>query len=185
MKLGALDATASPNIAQQYEVKGYPTIKLFGAGSKKGKRPVDYNQAREVDAIVDFALSTLEEAENASPRPVSITQLVDQEGFESTCGKSKLCAVLFLPHILDTGAEGRHEYLRTFTEIAQEVAKLPFAFVWVEANAQPDLENTLSINGNFPTLAVLSVDKKVYAVPKISWTRKNMSAFLSGVLSGT
>ncbi len=92
--------------------------------------------------------------------------------------------VLFLPHILDTGAAGRDEYLRTFHEIAQEVSKLPFSFVWVEANAQPELESALSINGNFPTLAVLSAEKKVFAVPKISWTRKNMSQFLSGVLSG-
>lgn len=182
VKLGAVDATANPNLASQFQIKGYPTIKVFGANKKK---PKDYQMAREVDDIVQFALNAVEEQENAAPRPVVISQLIDQEAFENTCGKSKLCAVLFLPHILDSGAAGREEYLRTFTEIAQEVAKLPFAFVWVEANAQPELENVLTVNGNFPTLAVLSTEKKVFAVPKLSWNRKNMGAFLNGVLSGS
>ena len=39
--------------------------------------------------------------------------------------------------------------------------KMPFTFAWTEGTAQPNLESALSISGNFPTLAILSMDKKV------------------------
>jgi protein disulfide-isomerase A6 len=39
-RLGAVDATAAASLAAKYGVKGYPSIKLFGAGKKN--KPVDY-----------------------------------------------------------------------------------------------------------------------------------------------
>jgi hypothetical protein len=41
--------------------------------------------------------------------------------------------------------------------------KMPFTFAWTEGTAQPNLESALSISGNFPTLAILSMDKKVHS----------------------
>lgn len=38
VKLGAVDATVSANLAQKYGVKGYPSIKVFPAGPKSGVR---------------------------------------------------------------------------------------------------------------------------------------------------
>jgi len=181
VKLGAVDATAYPNLAQKYGVKGYPTIKLFPAGPKSGP-PQDYNGAREADAIVSFALETLER----SGAPVPIHQITTAQVFSDSCeGKgAKLCAILFLPHILDSGAKGRNDYLELFQDLAKSFRKMPIAFLWSEANAQPQLESMLSINGNFPTVAVLSLEKNVYAVPKVSWSKKNLQSFLNGVLTG-
>jgi len=93
--------------------------------------------------------------------------------------------VLFLPHILDSGAASRNQYLETYAEIAKDFRKMPFSFAWSEANAQSELESVLTINNNYPTLAVLSAEKKVYAVPKVSWNAKNIKAFLNGVLAGS
>lgn len=179
VKLGAIDATVEKGLAEKYGIKGFPTIKVFGAGAK-GKAK-DYNGARDADGIVAFALQAME----SSGAPVAMHQLVDNTIFTESCVNSKLCAVLFVPHILDSGAEGRNKYLTTFAEVAQDFRKMPFAFAWSEANAQPDLEHLLSINGNYPTLAVLSAEKKVFAVPKASWNAKNIKAFMQGVLSGT
>lgn len=180
IKLGAVDATVHGELAQKYGVKGYPTLKVFPAGPK-GKAK-NYNGPREKDGIVEYARSTLG---NAFAAPIELQELTSQTVFQSTCGSAKLCAMLFLPHILDSGAAGRNTYLETFKEIAAEFRKMPIAFVWTEANAQPALESALSINGNFPTLAMVSVDKKAYAVPKVSWSKKNLQAFLQGVLSGS
>ncbi len=176
IKLGAVDATVQTALAEQYGIKGFPTIKVFSKGGVK-----DYNGARESDGIVQYALQALE----SSGAPVTLHQLVSNDVFGDSCLKSKLCAVLFVPHILDSGAAGRNKYLETFAEIAQDFRKMPFSFAWSEATAQGELESVLSINGNYPTLAVLSPDKKVFAVPKVSWSVKNIKAFLTGVLSGT
>jgi hypothetical protein len=61
---------------------------------------------------------------------------------------------------------------------------MPFAFAWTSAGSQGALEGALNINGNFPTLAMLSVGKKAFAVPRASWSKKNMKEFMQGVLSG-
>ncbi len=90
IKVGAVDATVSASLAQKYGVKGYPTIKLFSAGPKENLTPKDYNQAREIDAIVDFAIQTFEESANAAG-PVTVSQLTGQGVFDQTCGKAKLC----------------------------------------------------------------------------------------------
>jgi len=181
VKIGAIDATVHTMLASRYGIKGFPSIKLFPAGPKGA--PQDYQGQRESDPIVEFALQTLE----SSGAPVQIRELTSPSTFEDACGgkSTKLCAILFLPHILDTGAKGRNDYLELFQEVAKSLRKLPLAYVWTEANAQSDLENALSINVNFPTVAVLSLEKSIYAVLKLSWNKKNIGSFLNSAITGT
>eukprot|EP01035_Chromulina_nebulosa_P037062 gene37062-50004_t len=87
--------------------------------------------------------------------------MTSQSDFNEISTSKKLTTLLFLPHILDSGAEGRNKYLETFADVAKGFRKMPFTFAWTEGTAQPDLEAALNINGNFPTLAILSMDKKV------------------------
>ncbi|KAJ0600967.1 putative protein disulfide-isomerase [Helianthus annuus] len=51
--VAAIDADAHQSIAQEYGIKGFPTIKVF----VPGKPPVDYQGAREAKPIAEFALS--------------------------------------------------------------------------------------------------------------------------------
>ncbi|KAG2643798.1 hypothetical protein PVAP13_2KG348217 [Panicum virgatum] len=51
--VAALDADAHQALAQEYGIRGFPTIKVF----VPGKPPVDYQGARDVKPIVEFALS--------------------------------------------------------------------------------------------------------------------------------
>lgn len=46
VKLGALDATANTIVSNRFGIKGFPTIKFFGAGEKTDKDAVDYNGGR-------------------------------------------------------------------------------------------------------------------------------------------
>jgi hypothetical protein len=46
-------------------------------------------------------------------------QLTSQSDFEAISAGKKLCTLLFLPHILDSGAEGRNKYLETFADVAK------------------------------------------------------------------
>ncbi|KMT02490.1 hypothetical protein BVRB_9g204360 [Beta vulgaris subsp. vulgaris] len=50
--VAALDADAHKSLAQEYGIKGFPTIKVF----VNGKGPVDYMGARDVKPIAEFAL---------------------------------------------------------------------------------------------------------------------------------
>lgn len=72
VKVGAVDATAYQSLAAQYQVQGYPTIKVFLPGKKN--RPLDYQGAREADSITAYGL---ELAASHGPPP-TIHQLTDQ-----------------------------------------------------------------------------------------------------------
>jgi protein disulfide-isomerase A6 len=50
--VAAVDATVRESLAAKYEVKGFPTLKLFGAGGA----PQDYQGARDGKAIAEFAM---------------------------------------------------------------------------------------------------------------------------------
>jgi len=56
VKLGIVNADDHGGLGSQYGVKGFPTIKVFGADKFK---PSDYNGARQAAGIVDSALSSL------------------------------------------------------------------------------------------------------------------------------
>ncbi|WOL08851.1 protein disulfide isomerase-like 2-3 isoform X2 [Canna indica] len=50
--VAALDADAHRSLSQEYGIQGFPTIKVFSPG----KPPVDYQGARDVKPIAEFAL---------------------------------------------------------------------------------------------------------------------------------
>uniref|UniRef100_A0A7N0TAM6 protein disulfide-isomerase n=1 Tax=Kalanchoe fedtschenkoi TaxID=63787 RepID=A0A7N0TAM6_KALFE len=55
--VAALDADAHKSLAQEYGIKGFPTIKVFAPG----KPPVDYSGARDVKPIAEFALQQIKQ----------------------------------------------------------------------------------------------------------------------------
>ncbi|KAF4317979.1 hypothetical protein BBO99_00007681 [Phytophthora kernoviae] len=56
-RLGAVDATAQQALAQKYQIKGFPTIKEFGA---KKKRPRDYQGGRTSRDIIQYVKNSAE-----------------------------------------------------------------------------------------------------------------------------
>jgi protein disulfide-isomerase A6 len=58
IKLAAVDATEAGELADQFGVKGYPTIKFFPKGSLT---PEDYDGGRTADTIVKYATTSLNE----------------------------------------------------------------------------------------------------------------------------
>lgn len=53
-KVGAVNADEHRSLGGQYGVKGFPTIKIFGANKKS---PIDYNNQRTAQAMADAALA--------------------------------------------------------------------------------------------------------------------------------
>ncbi|XP_061602306.1 protein disulfide-isomerase A6 isoform X2 [Cololabis saira] len=56
VKIGAVDADQHKSMGGQYGVRGFPTIKVFGANKNK---PEDYQGGRSSQAIVDGAMNAL------------------------------------------------------------------------------------------------------------------------------
>ena len=81
VKLGAVDATVHQELAQQYGVRGYPTIKYFPAGVKSG--PEEYDGGRTSDDIVAWALG--KHVENIPPP--ELVQITKQADIEEHCEK--------------------------------------------------------------------------------------------------
>uniref|UniRef100_A0A7N6A2Z5 Protein disulfide-isomerase A6 n=1 Tax=Anabas testudineus TaxID=64144 RepID=A0A7N6A2Z5_ANATE len=56
VKVGAVDADQHKSLGGQYSVRGFPTIKIFGANKNK---PEEYQGGRSSQAIVDGAMNAL------------------------------------------------------------------------------------------------------------------------------
>ncbi|XP_073991268.1 protein disulfide-isomerase A6 homolog CaBP1 [Rhodnius prolixus] len=56
IKVGGVNADEHKNLAGRFGVRGFPTVKIFGANKNK---PEDYNGARTAQGLADAAMSTL------------------------------------------------------------------------------------------------------------------------------
>jgi len=62
VKVGAVDAQEHGSLGSQYGVRGFPTIKVFGADKNK---PTDFNGGRNAKGIIDAGLKAAKDMVNA------------------------------------------------------------------------------------------------------------------------
>lgn len=181
IKLGALDATVHTAKASQYEIQGYPTIKVFAPGKKDRSSVSDYNGGRTANDIVQWALEQL--AENV-PAP-DIVQVTDNTVFKDACDQKPLCVIAVLPHILDCQSECRNDYIATLKTLAEKYKKKMWGWLWSEAGAQLDLEEALDIGGfGYPAMAVVNVKKMKYSLLRGSFSKDGINEFLRDLSFG-
>lgn len=185
VRLGAVDATSHPQLAQRFAVQGYPTIKVFAAGTKGGDEAAsDYQGQREAAAIVSYAQSQLATAGTVDP----VTQLTSQEVWDNVCAKKrskKLCVVVFLRSLLDESAADRAAYLGMLEEVATRSTNSLYKFVWSEIGQQPELEKMLGVQPeSAPAAVAVSVSKSRAAQHTGSFDEQGFQKFLGGVTSG-
>ena len=180
VKFGAVDATVHADLAQRFDVKGYPTIKQFSGGAgKKDKDAKDYTGERKSDALVEAA-TRLAASGGAPAAPIKVEQLVSQAQWSEACVGKTLCVVAVLPHILDDKQAGREARLATLGEAAAKSRGKPFKFLWTEAGAQPKLEAALAL-GLVPALFAVSTDKKIFIAHKGSFATAAVTSFAAGL----
>jgi protein disulfide-isomerase A6 len=92
--------------------------------------------------------------------------------------------VLFLPHILDSMAQGRNDYIALVKDLAKDFRGKPMQFLWTEAGAQPELETALDLS-NYPSMGVVQVNKQASSALRLSWSKKNIKSYLDGLISGS
>jgi len=182
--LGVVDATVEEELAQEYGVKGFPTIKMFPGGVKSGaSAATEYRGGREERDIVRVMLEEVDR----SGVPKEIPELVDGTVMEETCvgDGSTLCVLFGLPHILESGAEGRTKYKEIIGEATRAVRGMNFGFAWFEGGSeQYKLEEALGLNFGFPAVVAYSNKKGVYIMHRGSFNVPNIRKFLTGLTSG-
>uniref|UniRef100_A0A0K2SVX8 protein disulfide-isomerase n=1 Tax=Lepeophtheirus salmonis TaxID=72036 RepID=A0A0K2SVX8_LEPSM len=180
VKLGAVDATVYPGLAQQYGVQGYPTIKYFPSGLKRDG-PEEFDGGRTKEDIVAWAL---ERFELNLPAP-DVLQIVGESQIKEHCESKPLCVISFLPHILDCQSECRNSYIKILKETGNKFKKLGWGWLWAEATAQSDLESAMDVGGfGYPAMTVLSAKKMKYSMLTGSFGKDGIHEFLRDLSYG-
>ena len=161
VKVAAVDATVNTITASKYDVRGYPTIKVFPAGAKDPNAVENYDGGRTASDIIAWALDKAAE----SVPPPEIMELTNNDVLTAECSEKPLCVISFLPHILDSMAEGRNKYIALLKAIGEKYRKKMWGWVWTEAGAHPGLEESLGVGGfGYPAMAVVNKRKKMYVL---------------------
>lgn len=150
---------------------------MFDSNDKASPKP--YEGPRTASGIVEFAESLKPIA--AAP----ITQLKGSDVIESECTKRRVCIVAFLPHIMDTGAAGRNEYLAILERLSDKHKRSGFGWVWSEALAQPQLEHAVGVGGSgYPAIVALAAAKGKFSPMRGTLDEGRVSTFVAGMMSG-
>jgi len=106
IKLGKVDATVESSLAEEYNVRGYPTLKFFRNGS-----PVDYTGGRTADEIVTWVTK--------KTGPAAL-ELENVEAAETFVKDNKVAIVGFFKNRESPEA-------KTFLTVASGIDEYPFA----------------------------------------------------------
>ncbi|EER02313.1 protein disulfide-isomerase A6 precursor, putative [Perkinsus marinus ATCC 50983] len=176
VKFGKVDATEEQSLAQRFGVQGFPTIKLFPGGKKSDGLAVDYQEQRETSSIVEFAEKYLSYA-------IEATQLLSQDDFEDNCN-SRVCVIAILPHILDSGAQGRNAYIEEYNAAIKANPGIPVHYYWSQGGDQFEFEEALRLQFGYPALVAVHLSKGHYGVHRGGFDEANIREFVSGLMAG-
>ncbi len=180
VKVGKVDATEEQQLAQQYGISGYPTIKYweYGAGKKKSNVK-DYQSGRTASDIVNFAQKLLKDAD-IEPE---VHELLSHKLFEEHCTDGA-CVLSFLPNLFATSASERNDNIDTIKKTAKKFLGHPFKFLWIEGGDHPEVEQTLNLGFGFPAVVVVNTNKNIFGTMNGAFSKDGISSYLEGILSG-
>ncbi|XP_034017539.1 protein disulfide-isomerase A6 isoform X2 [Thalassophryne amazonica] len=130
--LGAVDATVHQVVSARYGIRGFPTIKIF----RKGEQPEDYQGGRNRGDIIAQAVELFSD----SAPPPELLEILNEDILKKTCEDSQLCVIAVLPHILDTGAAGRNDYLQVMMKMAEKYKKKMWGYMWEQFKKKKKIE---------------------------------------------
>jgi len=176
VKLGALDATVHNVKSSQYDIKGFPTIKMFYKGEVS-----EYDGGRTADDIVSWAEAR---AVVNIPAP-EVAEVTEESVFNANCKDHSICVIAILPHILDCQSKCRDAHIATLNKLGDKYKQKQWGWIWAEGMAQEDLEKSLEIGGfGYPALAVLNSKKMQFAPLRGSFGFDGINEFLRDISYG-
>ena len=181
VKFGKVDATVETALASRFDVRGYPTIKVFDYGEgKTDSRARDFDGSRDAPAIIAYANQLLEKAD-IQPE---IYELINQKVYDTNCQGQVICVVSFLPNIFDSNSAERKGYLETINSVAKKNRRHPFKYFWLQAGDQLDTERQLNLGFGFPAVVAISPNKSKVSIMKAAFNGDTLGGFLADLISG-
>jgi protein disulfide-isomerase A6 len=179
VKVGKVDATVHQRLAGKYGIQGYPTIKVFPAGDKKGKVE-KYEGPRDASAIAAFALEKLEKY-GIVP---DVEQLTNENQFKELCkDRTGVCIISFLPHIMDSSAEKRKSYIDELKAATKSAKGKPIYYLWAQGGDFFDLEDKLHLSFGYPAVVAVNFGKKKYSVCRSAFGEENIKSFVNSIFN--
>eukprot|EP00922_Rhytidocystis_sp_ex-Travisia-forbesii_P066217 GHVS01098301.1.p1 GENE.GHVS01098301.1~~GHVS01098301.1.p1 ORF type:complete len:464 (-),score=101.76 GHVS01098301.1:330-1721(-) len=164
-----VDATKETVLSKKFGVQGFPSLKMFPAGEKSVQTAIPYDGPRGANELISFA--------RQYSAAVQAEQLFSEDQFREKCVKG-LCVLVFLPHIYDSLAAGRKQYLNELNLLAKASSNMPFNFFWSQGGDQLELEQQLNLAFGYPAVVAVSLDKQVFSVHRGDFSQESMRSFL-------
>lgn len=181
VKLGAIDASQYQSYAQRYGIRGFPTLKYFPAGPKTSSDAKEYDNDRSASGILQWAKSLSAEIRP----PPEVTQMTSEKVLKETCESSQLCVISVLPQLYDCQSDCRNRYINRLKEVAATFKNKQWGYLWVEANAQEELEKALDIGGfGYPAMAAVNIRKMAYSLLRGPFSTEGITEFLKELSYG-
>jgi len=181
IKLGKVDATVHNKLGNRFGVKGYPTIKLFAPGTKSDSTAQNWDGPREAPGIVSLALEKLEQFGFVP----DVEQLTNENQLKEVCkDRTGICIITLLPHILESSAKQRKEYLDQLKEATKGSRGRPIYFLWAQGGDFFDYEDKLHLSFGYPAIVAVNYSKKKYAICKSAFGTENLKDFIQDLLLG-
>ncbi|CAD2104682.1 protein disulfide-isomerase A6 [Plasmodium vinckei petteri] len=175
-RIAKIDATVEHRTAQTYEIKHYPSFRLFPSGNKKPHTAIDYNESRTVNDLYQFFLKYYKEKKE-------IIQLTSQSVFDEHC-ENDVCLLAILPSKEDLEPSSLKSYIQILSSVIKDVNHLPVTLMWTHAGDQLDIVQRLNLTFGFPTVIAISFSKNVYSILKGNYSEQSIKNFVIQMMTG-
>jgi len=141
-------------------------------------------KAKELEKEAKKLAEYLEIFKLGGVKAEKVEQMLGEDEFKDKCEST--CVIVFLPHILDSGAAGRKKELKVIDEVFKKnkADGTPMGFLWSQGGDQFEMEEKLSLQFGFPAVIAVNLKKESYGIHRGTFDKNSLGDFLRSLSIG-